>query len=360
MSQSIAPLTNDESAQPKEFERAAARCAESGGADRNCGTKKPAKPALPDDVSELRGQRLVGIDLRTAQLAGVDLSECDLSQADLRGANLMNARLERAILCGARLEGAELLGANLSAANLAEVRGEKAGFARANLSGASLFSAQLSHTSFAEADLSGADLRTARLDGARLCSAKLSRADFSRADLAGADLENCQVESAQFLESDLRASRLRNLRGYLSASFLRADIRDVDFGGAYLVRRQMMDENYLHEFRSQSSASNLLYWVWWATSDCGRSLLRWSAWIFLLTFAFGFFYGHVAIDYGSHPTALSPYYFSLVTLTTLGYGDVLPASWPAQTLVMLEVLLGYLGLGGLLSIFSNKMARRAD
>ena len=49
-----------------------------------------------------------------------------------------------------------------------------------------------------------------------------------------------------------------------------------------------------------------------------------------------------------------------VTLTTLGYGDVLPKTPTAQVLAMLEVVTGYVMLGGLLSIFSSKMARRAD
>jgi voltage-gated potassium channel Kch len=53
-------------------------------------------------------------------------------------------------------------------------------------------------------------------------------------------------------------------------------------------------------------------------------------------------------------------YYSIVTLTTLGYGDVVPASPAAQVLAMIEVILGYVMLGGLLSIFASKMARRAD
>lgn len=61
-----------------------------------------------------------------------------------------------------------------------------------------------------------------------------------------------------------------------------------------------------------------------------------------------------------HTSPLTPYYFSWVTLTTLGYGDVLPASTAAQVVVMLEVFAGYMSLGGLLSIFSNKMARRGS
>jgi hypothetical protein len=75
---------------------------------------------------------------------------------------------------------------------------------------------------------------------------------------------------------------------------------------------------------------------------------------------FALAYTTVSIDYGDYRTALSPLYFSLVTLTTLGYGDVLPASQPAQTLVLAEVVTGYVMLGGLLSIFANKMGRRGE
>ena len=53
-------------------------------------------------------------------------------------------------------------------------------------------------------------------------------------------------------------------------------------------------------------------------------------------------------------------YYSFVTLTTLGYGDALPVSLTAQILVTLQALMGYVGLGGFLSILANKMTRRAD
>ena len=79
----------------------------------------------------------------------------------------------------------------------------------------------------------------------------------------------------------------------------------------------------------------------------------------LVGLLFGGAYLVLDIDYGEHRTALSPFYYSFVTLTTLGYGDVVPASATAQVVATLEVLLGYVGLGGLLSILANKMARRA-
>ena len=83
-------------------------------------------------------------------------------------------------------------------------------------------------------------------------------------------------------------------------------------------------------------------------------------WTVAIAVFFALAYGFVAVDYGDYETAISPFYYSVVTLTTLGYGDVLPASVPAQIVAMCEVVLGYVMLGGLLSIFSNKMARRAE
>jgi hypothetical protein len=51
--------------------------------------------------------------------------------------------------------------------------------------------------------------------------------------------------------------------------------------------------------------------------------------------------------------------YSVVTFTTLGFGDIKPATVEGSFWVMIEVLLGYVMLGGLISILANKVARRA-
>jgi hypothetical protein len=80
----------------------------------------------------------------------------------------------------------------------------------------------------------------------------------------------------------------------------------------------------------------------------------------LIAVIFAIAYTRVGIDYGDYQTSLSPLYYSVVTMTTLGYGDAVPTSIAAQILASIQALLGYVGLGGLLSILSNKLARRAD
>lgn len=321
--------------------------------------------AHPGSSEELRGADLRGADLRGADLRGRDLTGCDLSgaelsEADLTGARLVGAQLAGASLYGAVLHGAELARADLSGANLDHAVLSQAGFGDAILRGVSAFEADLSHASFVGADLTDANFLRCKAEGARFRRADLRRADFSGADLSHADLVQTKVAGACFHEVDFRRARLRHLEDFEKASFLEADIRDVDFSHAYLLRRFIMDQNYLAELRSRSRYHAALYWVWWATSDCGRSLARLGVWIALVTVFFGVAYQQVAIDYGGAQTWLAPYYFSLVTLTTLGYGDVLPASVAGQALVMAEVVVGYMLLGGLISIFANKMARRAE
>ena len=64
-------------------------------------------------------------------------------------------------------------------------------------------------------------------------------------------------------------------------------------------------------------------------------------------------------DTGLPLTFWKSFYFSIVTFTTLGFGDVVADNTLARILVTLEVILGYIMLGGLISIFANKLASRS-
>lgn len=193
----------------------------------------------------------------------------------------------------------------------------------------------------------------------------MREADLRGATLTGADLRSCDlalsdVDRAAFNNADLRNARLRLVRSFRRASWIGVDIRDVNFAGAYRVRRFIADQNYIKEFRESGRLSAAVYYLWWLTSDCGRSMARWCLMITLQALLFAWVFTLVDVDYGAHATWLSPLYYSVVTLSTLGYGDVVPASLWAQIVAMAEVVTGYLMLGGLISIFSNRIARRAD
>ena len=259
-----------------------------------------------------------------------------------------------------RLAGLDLSALDLSDCCLEGVRAEGTGFGMTTMQRVRLFGAEMDHATFSKSDLSDSDLRCAKLRKARMHEANLTRVDVSQADLTGANLEGADVKGADFNDAILCAARLSGLIHYESANWIGVDIRDIHFTGAYLMRRFVLDQNFLEEFRTRGRIASLAYWLWWVTSDCGRSLIHWGLWTAALVLLFAWLYTLVSINYGSHPTFLSPLYFSVVTLTTLGYGDVLPKTPTAQVLTMLEVITGYVMLGGLLSIFSNRMARRAD
>lgn len=308
----------------------------------------------------LRGEDLSGADLSGCDLSGVDFSGVDLSGADLSGSRLLKASFVGARLCEASFDGSECLGADFSGADLVACSAERAGFGGANFAGASLSQSKLAGATFSHASLCQADLRAATLTGARLLEVDLKQADFTRADLQGVDLAGSQVGEASFQNADLRDARLQGVCGYEEANWIGADIREVNFCGAYLVRRHIMDENYLFEFRHKSRLSEVVYQVWRLTSDCGRSFQRWGILTSALVVAFALLYGYVGLDTGHHQAGfLSDLYFSVVTMTTLGYGDVLPRTGLGQVLVIVQVVCGYLSLGGLLSIFGNKMSCRA-
>lgn len=319
----------------------------------------PEQPEInPGDM--LAGARLGGQDLSGMNLMGCDLSGADLSMANLQGARLTGANLRGAIFHRANIASAQFLGCDATDADFSEVEGAEAVFGSAELSGTNFFAAKMPEATFTQANLAGSDMRAANFEGARFRESKLVGADLSRTNMQGADLSEASLERAVFVDADLRETRLRHVKDFGETDWIGVDIAGADFAGAYLVRRSIIDQNYLYEFKNRSRTSEIVYWIWWVTSDCGRSLMRWAMWTALVAVVFALAYTTVSIDYGDYRTALSPLYFSLVTLTTLGYGDVLPASLPAQTLVLAEVVTGYVMLGGLLSIFANKMGRRGE
>ena len=234
-----------------------------------------------------------------------------------------------------------------------------------DLAGRDLRDAFLSGQDLTGRDLRGADLRGANLRGtilqdALLHGADLRGADLSFADLRGARLDDCAVAGATFLHADLQGARLGGVRGYQAASWLGVDMTGAHFCGAYRLRRFVIDQNYLDEFRRESLLNEVVYRVWWLTSDCGRSVGRWGLLTVLLLCAFAQLYMGLGMDFGPDASAITPYYFSVVTLTSLGYGDIAPTTPLTQLAAMAESLMGYILLGGLLGIFSGKMARRGE
>jgi uncharacterized protein YjbI with pentapeptide repeats len=318
------------------------------------------KKNLPPDKRDFRGADLRDMDLSGLNLNGVNFAGANLAGADLSGSHLFKANLSKAYLKRANLNNADLTAADLRYSVMENITAQKAGFGMTLLDGAKLFEANLEGATLTKTSMKSADLRCANLCGARIREASLKGADCTGTNFRACDLAKSDLTNAIFNDADLRQSRLRLVRGFEKAQWIGVDIRDINFAGAYQMRRFVIDQNYIKEFRKTSKLTAIIYYIWLITSDCGRSLLLWCCWIAAMTVLFAWVYLQIGVEYSGGKSFLAALYYSVVTLSTLGYGDILPITPAARIAAMVEVMGGYLMLGGLLSIFTNKMARRGD
>jgi len=312
-----------------------------------------------------RGERKFdGVLLNGANLAGAVLSSISLKNAALRGADLTGALLSKADLSGADLYAAKLDGADLRESNLAG----------ASLDAASLISAVIRESSLAGASLIGTDLRAADLRAsdlsgsicvrgnfldARLDFANLTNAFFEEANLRGVGLAEADVRGAHFRGVELETARVAGLRFDRTTRFKRSNVNGLI--GDPVVSRFAKDQEFLEAFAARHP---WLFLIWNLTSACGTSMARWLLCSAALVIGFGLAFSLLPNDFmlnvdSRTPTPFTFFYYSIVIFTTLGFGDVIPRSLLGELLVSLEVLLGYLMLGGLISIFATKLARQA-
>jgi hypothetical protein len=123
--------------------------------------------------------------------------------------------------------------------------------------------------------------------------------------------------------------------------------------GNRIFVRDATDQDYLDTVEEQlrSRWGRFRFWLWGLT-DYGRSLMSVVIFASILIFGFGWVYSHwlgVIRVRDRRVTPFTPYYFSIVTYTTLGFGDVKPNNLAGEILVSVEVILGYLTLGLLLA-----------
>ena len=306
--------------------------------------------------AHLYGANLQGASLRRADLQEAILGEADLRQADLREAHVCEADLHKTMLSQADLHEAQLRHADLRGADL-----RKADLGGANLSHASMVMADLQGAYLEQADLQTADLTVAGLQGTVLTGANLGGAELDGANITGADLCGARVEGTSFQDV-----RWRPEGGGLPAPDLyrNFDVRGLRFSDPLFDQfvRQSEFIRRTEEAMSATWRGWIVFHLWALTCDCGRSLTRWlvTCAAFIIGFAALFQWwrptGEPLVSLADRPTTpFTNLYFSMVTFSTLGFGDVTPRNWVGELAVMAEVFLGYVLLGGLITILAMKL-----
>ncbi len=270
------------------------------------------------------------------------LCGADLPKACLEGALLcagpvevpVNGRVEKVVFGDVHVEGSNLWKANLKKAHLE----------RAKLDGADLRRAELGGANVGEGHLKGTKLQYSKLTAVDLSGAHLEGANFGGTIVDGETLiwnctvDDCTLFSGVGLDSCRVHPGLKQTLRYIVRRH-----RWLEWHKDARLLRSLCTKVHLELPRGLAALDKWLTWVliwvfarsFWAISDHGRSTGRIIATFFVFALLFGALY-------------------SVVTMTTLGFGDIYAEkhSLFGHLFLMLQVLLGYVLLGALVTRFA--------
>lgn len=212
---------------------------------------------------------------------------------------------------------------------------------------------EFTSSSFTNSDVLYSDFSDSVLDHCDFSHSNLTLTSFDHARLEESDFRGSWLAFVSFVDADLGFIRFDR-----RTDFYNIDVTKLRGSSNPLFVSFIRRKHFLKHFKEQSLKNKIIYYIWLAISDCGQSFSRWLVVSLLICFAFGFVYSSFPQSFnilnGRIPTWFTFYYYSVVTFTTLGFGDVVPKNLFAEMAVTAEVILGYVMLGGLISIFATK------
>lgn len=219
--------------------------------------------------------------------------------------------------------------------------------------------------------LEGARLTDLDLSNANLFRTRLQKATLRRTSFGGATLTKTHLEDADLRDAVLDNAHMGHIR-YTEDSFW---WRGTVLMETHLVRalyvdpvleRCAKDQYFLYVIKYRNRKNYIFrafFFLWWLTSNYGKSLWLWASWSIFLAFGFAFLFFSLGKDAFANPNLewnfQTMIYYSIVTFTTLGFGDIVPKTQIAAWCVTAEVIIGYIMLGGLVSILATKIAQRS-
>lgn len=157
----------------------------------------------------------------------------------------------------------------------------------------------------------------------------------------------------------------KNFRVFRHASFLGCDtsnltLREDKYFKSYIDWYQYTMFQFGAGYRNKTKSQKFLH------SLSVIATKSWSSYKVLGTFglliatifAIAFYSMPVGSFKGYDGNFFSAFYYSVVTFTTLGYGDITPIASYAKLLVIIEVILGYITLGSFIFIIGHKVSDR--
>lgn len=177
--------------------------------------------------------------------------------------------------------------------------------------------------------------------------------------------EERSLAAKQVAEKTKIRCRLQNFYQLADSYFL--TLEQIYIKKGFRGARDRTHEDKMHfrkryHFAMGSHFKHFAHFFLDKTSRYGHSFARWGITVIIFITIFGGIFA--TLDYLSDYTMFRNYpyranffdyfYFSAVTFTTLGYGDLVPATIPEKIVASIEVMLGFIMLG----VFINLIQRR--
>ncbi len=343
-------------------------------------------------IADFTGVSFFNANLMDAVFSHARLATTDLTEANLEGTQFDGAYLSKANLSCAKAKGANFSGANLQNANLWRADLEQARLNNnAKLQNSFIFAsnlkrAQLNGSNFTGADLGNANLEYANLSQANLRDAKMNfHTILNNARLYQTDFKNSQLKHVHFfldvIIPEEKKNELREAKEiYLSLKNYFKDEGMYEVSSHYYYREMLMARKLkwnkikIHRWNKKSiykSCGTLcrLYWDWFGskimdlTTGYGEKPFRVIGWWAGIVGGFSLIYwlgngikNHPFAD-AYNPTFWQSLYFSIVSFTTLGYGDFSPKDGIFQFFASFEAFLGAFFMALFVFVFTRKMIR---
>ncbi len=290
-------------------------------------------------------------------LRGILFFEEDLSGADISLSNLELAQFRRC----------DLRDALLAFSNLSGSR-----FHFCNIAGTKMWSTDLRGATFARCNVAEGDKVTSFLNPLYTCNRRYPPAIKKGLMTIGRVMTRMidflmvflvrRFAGQAFVPEWHKTDTAPNLGVmWLATTMYHTDASALPTWEAPLFKRYISDEQYLDAVRKSHPT---WHWLWGITSDCGRNWVLWAAWSQMIAVLFALVYlcfpSMIQITSSLDPSNfLTYFYFSLVTFTTLGFGDIHAATITGAVVISIQVIIGYIFLGGLVAMLADKLARRS-
>jgi hypothetical protein len=286
----------------------------------------------------------------------------------------LTQKLERYAKKGGLLQGLELKRANLEGLNLVKF-GDHNGydlshgnFYRANLRGAHLFNNTIKNATLMKADLREANLHCCKIENTNILGVKLNNARIDNLELGEQLMQEClafkalkEKASEDAIDLFLQSEEIyRLLRKAAEQQGL------FEMAGKYTYKELMMRHQQYPKRSKKRLVSNAINWL------CGygekpENVIRFSLSMIvvcaLLYFLFGISYQDSIIQLSQDNSLsenmsalLNSFYFSVVTFTTLGYGDITPLGI-SRFIASIEAFTGSFSLALFVVVFVKRMTR---